>query len=54
MNKHEQDLPSSSSVFCFRFFLDLEFFFSFSSCCSNMNSVTMKQKIAKVTFLMFS
>lgn len=32
-----KDLPSSSSVFCFRFFLDFEFFFSFSSCCSNMN-----------------
>lgn len=37
-------LPSSSSVFCFRFFLDFEFFFSFSSCCSSMNRVTMKQR----------
>lgn len=41
-------LPSSSSVFCFRFFLDFEFFFSLSSCCSSINWVTMEQKIAKV------
>lgn len=46
-----ENTPSSSSVFCFRFFLDFEFFFSFSSCCSKINCVTMKTKRANINFL---
>lgn len=46
-----KDLPSSSSVFCFRFFLDFEFFFIFISCCSKMNCVTVLQKKEELLFL---